>query len=85
MSRERIALTGAKGNPKRIPSQFWTNRIDIIDGFLKLKKLKSARAYAKDTLEFLGADDMLTKEEKEYLKLVVSLKTLEDFIDRNKQ
>ena len=76
-------MPSEKRNPQRIPDQFCTNRIDIVDGFLRLKNLKGAKAYAMDTLKFKGADKMLTEEEQKYLKLVVSLKTLNDFIDRN--
>ena len=63
----------------------WTNRIEIVDGFLRRKQLDMARVYAKETLDAEGASHMLTSVEIEYLKLVVSLDTLEDFINKRKK
>lgn len=65
----------------------WSNRLDIVDAFLRRKKLKQARSFALETLKCPEHTDMLSKDEIEYLKLVVALEkvadimTMEDFSD----
>lgn len=63
----------------------WTNRIEIVDGFLRRKQLDMARVYAKKILDMEDAKNMLTSVEIEYLQLIVSLDTLEDFINKRKK
>ena len=60
----------------------WTNRIEIVDGFLKLRQLQKARKFARGVLKEPNAELMLTQNEIDYLRLVISLKTLEDFIKK---
>ena len=60
----------------------WTNRIEIVDGYLKLRQLKKARHFAHGILKEDDAEDMLTIDEVEYLRLVISLNTLDDFIKK---
>lgn len=63
----------------------WTNRIEIVDGFLRRKQLDMAREYAKKILNMENAKHMLTSVEIEYLQLIISLDTLEDFINKRKK
>lgn len=58
----------------------WSNRIEIVDGFLKTHELRNAKAFALNILEEPDAEMMLTENELEYLRLVVSLETLDKFI-----
>lgn len=60
----------------------WTNRIEIVDGFLRQKNLSGARKFAKEILKQPEAEEMLTENEMEYLKLVISLETLENIIKK---
>ena len=58
----------------------WSNRILIVDDFIRRKRLAKARAYASKVLKLPEASEMLTKSEIEYLRLVISLESLEQFI-----
>lgn len=58
----------------------WTNRIEIVDGFLKLRQLQKARKFARSVLKEPNAELLLTENEIEYLKLVISLDTLDKFL-----
>ncbi len=63
----------------------WTNRIEIVDGYLRLKDLSNARIFSKEILAHPEAMEMLTENEIEYLKLVISLETLEEITRKGKK
>lgn len=60
----------------------WSNRIQIVDDFIRRKRLAKAREYASVILKLPDAEEMLTENEVEYLKLVTSLESLEQFIKK---
>ena len=62
----------------------WTNRVEVVDGFIKRRQLTNAREFALQILNTKDVEHMLTELEIEYLQLVVSLDTLEDFINKRK-
>ena len=58
----------------------WSNRIAIVDGLLECNNLKEARKMAQEILTDIEAPAMLSKDETQYLKLVVALEKIEDIV-----
>ena len=58
----------------------WTNKLELIDRLLKGDKLEYARKYALESLKMDKDVGLFTEEEVEYLKLVVALKSLDDYM-----
>lgn len=50
----------------------WSNRLTIVDLFLRKKDMESASQFAGAVLSDPESEEMLTKEEVDYLKLVVA-------------
>ena len=59
----------------------WTNKIDIVDGFLEIGNLVSAKEMALQILKSPEAGDMLSEDEIEYLKIVVALNKIDDIVN----
>ena len=56
----------------------WTNRMSIIRKLIKDGRIKAAKEWARELLLDDAKDSMLTADEFEYLKLLVSSTTDED-------
>jgi len=63
----------------------WSNRLEIVEGFLRMQNLDKARDYAKELLTEVDAEIMLSEDEIEYLKIVVAFKSIEDYIKNHKK
>ena len=58
----------------------WSNRIAVVDGFLRSNNLKEAKKLAKEILTDPEASFMLSHDEQEYLKIVTVLDKIEDLV-----
>ena len=58
----------------------WSNKLDIVDSYLKSDQLDTAKEFAQAVLEENKDSDteMLNEDEIEYLKLVSALKELKE-------
>ena len=56
----------------------WSNRLETVDAFLRANNLRRAKHIAREILAKQGADEMLSDDEIEYLKLVVCLDKILD-------
>lgn len=58
----------------------WTNKLDLLDSYLKSGNLGVARRFAMKVLDTDGVNEMLTEDEIEYLKVVIALNSLNDWM-----
>tara|TARA_R100001530_G_scaffold8727_1_gene9000 strand:+ start:256 stop:468 length:213 start_codon:yes stop_codon:yes gene_type:complete len=58
----------------------WTNKLDLLDSYLQSGNLDVARRFAMKILDTDGVNEMLTGDEIEYLKAVIALNSLNDWM-----
>jgi sensor histidine kinase regulating citrate/malate metabolism len=56
----------------------WSNKIKVVDSFLKLHRLEEAKDFAQSLLQDEENLLMFTDYEIEYLKLVICIKKIDD-------
>ena len=56
----------------------WSNRLEIVDAHLRAKNLRKAKMWAAEILQEDEVEFFLSKEELEYLRLVLKLPKIMD-------